>query len=81
MSSEPSPISEKVVERLAPYLGPFNAEVWVKVVAKRDLGLAPDELTPEHLGSLMDGLRPSLNTFMGRAAADELLRKIRREVR
>lgn len=76
-----SSISEAVVARLAPYLGEFNAQVWVKTVAKRDLSMAPEELTASEIPTLLDGLRPSLNTFIGRTTADELLKKILREVR
>jgi hypothetical protein len=74
-------ISEQVSERLAPFLGPFNAEIWVKTVAERKVGITVDQLTPENLGALLEGLRPSLNTFMGRAAAGELIERIGREVR
>ncbi len=74
------PVRERVQEHLAPYLGDFNAEVWIKVVAERDLGLAPDELTEEHLDRLLEGLRASLNTFLGRTAAGELCQRITREV-
>jgi hypothetical protein len=74
-------IAEQVAAILAPYLGSFNAEIWVKVVAQRDLGLTPQELQADHLATLTEGLRPSLNTFMGRATADELIQRIRREVR
>ena len=76
----PTSISEQVTERLAPYLGEFNAQIWVKTVAERKLGVAADRLAAEHLAPLVEGLRPSLNTFMGRAAADQLLKKIGREV-
>lgn len=74
-------IAEQVAERLAPFLGSFNAEIWVKTVAERKVGIAVDQLTPANLGALLEGLRPSLNTFMGRSAADELLQRIEREVR
>lgn len=73
-------ISERFTARLAPYLGAFNAEVWVKTVAKRDLSLLPEELTAAHVPALVEGLRPSLNTFIGRQAADELLRQILQEI-
>jgi len=77
----PPSISEQVAERLAPYLGEFNAQVWVKVVAQRNLGIEPEDLSAEDLAPLLDGLRPSLTTFMGRSAADDLLKKVSREVR
>ena len=53
----------------------------MKTVAKRDLSLAPEELTAAHLPALAEGLRPSLSTFIGRQAADELLRQILEETR
>ncbi|MGD2113849.1 MAG: hypothetical protein PVG07_02280 [Acidobacteriota bacterium] len=74
------PISDQVSGQLAPYLGEFNAKVWVKVVADRDLGMAPEELEREHVEPLLEGLRASLNTFLGRSAAGDLCRKIVREV-
>lgn len=74
-------IYEQITSRLAPYLGAFNAEVWVKVVADRELDRAPEDLTAEDVDAVAAGLRPSLKTFMGQSAADELLAKIRREVR
>lgn len=75
-----TPVTEQVTEQLAPYLGAFNAAVWIKVVAQRDLGKTPEELEATDLEGLLEGLRPSLNTFMGRGAADELLKKVLREV-
>ena len=47
--SAPPSVSERVTERLAPYLGEFNAQIWVKVVAERELGLGQDEIRVEHL--------------------------------
>jgi len=77
----PPSISQQVEDRLAPCLGDFNAKIWVKVVASRELGLGPEEITRQHLEPLLDGLRGSLNMFLGNAAADELCKKIIREVR
>lgn len=76
---ESAQVRERVERHLAPYLGDFNAEIWVKVVAERDLGVAPDEITKEHLGPLLEGLRASLNTFLGRTAAGELCQRIIQE--
>ena len=76
-----SPIAEQVSARLAPFIGPFNAQMWVKTVARRELGLSPEELQTGHLDTLIKGLRPSLSTLMGRGAADDLLLQISREVR
>lgn len=80
MANLRSTISEQVASRLAPYIGQFNASMWVKSVARRDLGISPEELRASHLGALVDGLRPFLRTLMGRAAADDLLSQIGREV-
>ena len=80
MTSLLSSISEQVAARLTPYIGQFNARMWVKAVARRELGMTPEELTAAHLATLMEGLRPSLSTLMGRAAADDLLLHIAREV-
>lgn len=74
-------IAQRLTTRLAPYLGAFNAEVWVKTVAKRDLALTPEELMPAHVPALAEGLRPSLNTFLGRQAAEDLLQQIVQEMR
>lgn len=76
----PSSTYERLAERLAPYLGPFNAQVWVKVVAERDLGLSAEALTGDDVQAVIEGLRPALNTFMGSGAATELLDRIEREV-
>jgi hypothetical protein len=75
-----APVSERLAARLEPYLGDFNAAVWVKTVAQRDLSLAPEQLTTAHLPALTEGLRPSLSTFIGRQAADDLLRQILQEI-
>lgn len=74
-------ISEQVAARLAPYIGDFNAQMWIRSVARRDLKLSPEELGAAHLGRLVDGLRPFLQALMGRVTADELLLQITREVR
>jgi hypothetical protein len=74
-------ISDQVATRLTPFIGPFNARMWVKAVARRELGMAPEELQVHHLETLIDGLRPSLRTLMGRGAADDLLSQIGSEVR
>jgi hypothetical protein len=81
LASLMSSISEQISTRLAPYIGEFNAQMWVKSVARRDLGLAPEELKAAHLQQLVTGLRPFLQALVGRAAAEELLAQIGREVR
>ncbi|HEX9943599.1 MAG TPA: hypothetical protein VGG03_16425 [Thermoanaerobaculia bacterium] len=81
MASISTSIFEQVATRLTPYIGQFNARMWVKSVARRDLGLSPEDLTATHLARLADGLRPFLQALMGRAATDDLLTQIGREVR
>lgn len=75
-----SSIAEKVAAELAPYLGPFNAKVAVKTFAERSLDIRADALTIEHLPQLLDALRPMLNTFVGREAADALVGQIQRSL-
>jgi len=75
-----SSISEQIAERLTPYIGEFNAQMWVKSVARRDLGLAPEDLKAAHVPQLVTGLRPFLEALVGRAAAEELLAQIGSEV-
>jgi hypothetical protein len=70
-----------VAGHLAPFLGPLNAKVAVKTFAQRTLGIAPESLGLEHVPALLDGLRPMLHTFVGKASTDALLDAIRREVR
>ncbi len=81
MTAVSSSISEQVAARLAPYIGDFNAQMWIKSVARRDLKLSPEELKGEHLARLVEGIRPFLQALIGRAAADDLLQRIGREVR
>lgn len=75
-----SSVSQQVAARLTPYIGPFNAQMWIKSVARRDLGMPPEDLTHHHLSSLIAGLRPFLQTLMGRATAENVLQQIGREV-
>jgi hypothetical protein len=73
--------ADQIAAQLSPYIGRFNAQMWVKSVARRELALAPEDVTPKHLPTLVDGLRPYLQTLMGRATAEDLLLQITREVR
>jgi hypothetical protein len=75
-----TPFSQQLAARLAPYIGDFNAQMWIKSVARRELGLAPEDLTAHHLNPLLNGLRPFLQTLMGRSTAENLLQQIGREV-
>ena len=49
-------------------------------MARRELGLPPEDLTAVHLPPLIEGLRPFLQTLMGRATAENVLQQIGREV-
>lgn len=80
MTAPEIPLADRIVGTLAPYLGPSSATAWVRAVAKKQLGLALEELRPEHLEALLEGLGPSLRTLMGRAAAEELTARIASEV-
>lgn len=76
-----SSVAEEVASRLTPYLGALNAKVRVKAVAEKKLGMSTDQLSPQDVAALMEGIRPALGMLMGREAAGELIRKIEREVR
>ena len=80
MTGHATSFSQRLAARLAPYIGDFNAQMWIKSVARRELGLAPEDLTVNHLPPLIDGLRPFLQTLMGRSTAENLLQQIGREV-
>ena len=69
-----------MADQLAPYLGAFNAKVAVRTFAQRELKLAPEAVTLEHLPALLEALRPMLNTLVGRSSTDVLLEEIRRGV-
>jgi hypothetical protein len=81
LTSVSSSVSERVAARLAPYIGQFNARMWIKSVARRELGLSPDDLTAAHVGPLLGGLRPFLQTLVGRTTTEELLQQLGREIR
>jgi hypothetical protein len=76
-----SPIAEQIAALLTPYLGAFNAKVAVKTFSTRTLKIAPESLAGSHLPALLDALRPTLYTLVGRASTDVLLDKIGREVK
>jgi len=74
-------VADRVIDCLAPVLGPFNAKVAVKNFAQRSLNLTPENLAPEHLPTLLEAMRPMLNTLVGRESAEALLGEIRQEVK
>ncbi len=75
-----TPVAEQISEQLSPYLGPLNAKVAVKTFSQRNLQLAADQLTLDHVPALLEALKPMLYTFVGRASTDALLEQIRRGV-
>jgi hypothetical protein len=77
---DPPTVADRIAERLAESIGPFNARVAVKAFAQRSLGLDPAQLRPEHVPALLEGLRPMLNTLVGRQAANAVLRRIGEEI-
>ena len=76
-----SSIAEAVAAHLAPFLGAFNAKIWIKTVAEKKLGKSVETLSRLDVAALSQGLQSALTTFMGRVAAEELVQKIQREVR
>jgi hypothetical protein len=74
-------VAGRVAKQLAPYLGPFNAQVAVKTYAKSTFQIAPEDVAIEHVPLLIEALRPMLTTFAGRASTDLLMEKIKREVK
>jgi hypothetical protein len=76
-----SSIAEAVAAHLAPFLGAFNAKIWIKTVAEKKLGKSVETLSRLDVVALSQGLQSALSTFMGRVAAEELVQKIQREVR
>jgi len=76
-----SSIAEAVASHLAPFLGAFNAKIWIRTVAEKKLGKSVETLSRLDVVALSQGLQSALSTFMGRVAAEELVQKIQREVR
>ena len=76
-----SPVAEQLIEQLAPYLGAFNAKISVKTFAQRALGLNTEQLTRDDVPALLEALRPSLYTLVGKASTDALLEKVARQVK
>ena len=76
-----SSIAEVVASHLVPFLGAFNAKIWIRTVAEKKLGKSVETLSRLDVVALSQGLQSALSTFMGRVAAEELVQKIQREVR
>lgn len=74
-------IRSQVEAHLAVYLGPHTAQTAVKTFSLSKLGVAPDALSPIHLGPLCDALRPMLRTLLGAEKTTSILERILKEVR
>jgi hypothetical protein len=74
-------IAEQVASLLGPYLGEFNARISVKTFAQRTLKRELDAIGPEDVPALLEALRPSLYTLVGRLSTDALLDEIRSKVK
>ncbi|HEY8208054.1 MAG TPA: hypothetical protein VIG99_11275 [Myxococcaceae bacterium] len=71
----------KVVEqRLTPLLGPFTAKMALKTFATSKLGRSPEQICREDVPTLLDALRPMLNTLVGSARAGTVLDELRKEL-
>jgi hypothetical protein len=73
-------VAERIAVLLTPVLGAFNAKIWVRTIAERELGLQPEQLDRSHVAVIAKGIRASLSTFVGRSGADQLVERIQREV-
>jgi hypothetical protein len=76
-----APIAEQVAAQLAPFLGEFNAKIAVKTFSQRSLKRGPETLTAADVPALLDALRPTLYTLVGRASTDALLERLRGQVK
>lgn len=70
-------LAEILASRLALYLGAYTARTAVKTFSHKALGRGPETLTPADIPVLSEALRPMLRTFVGRAQADVLFKRIR----
>jgi len=76
-----SAIADQLAELLAPYLGAFNAKISIKTFSQRALGCPAESLAREDVPALLEALRPSLYTLVGKTSTDTLLEKIARQVK
>jgi hypothetical protein len=70
-------LAELLASRLAIYLGAYTARTALKTFSHKALGRGPETLTPADIPKLGEALRPMLRTFVGRAQAEVLLKRIR----
>ncbi|RME29975.1 MAG: hypothetical protein D6806_00725 [Deltaproteobacteria bacterium] len=74
-----SETSRRLIELLSSYLGPHNARVAVKTFCKK-AGCTPENLGNEQVDSVLEALKPMMNTLLGKAAAAGALARIREEL-
>lgn len=70
-----------VRSQLAPLLGPFTAKNAVLLIAKRNLGMEPEQLRLAEMPALLEALTPTLRTLLGRESTDQVLMLIRKDLR
>ena len=75
------PVAAIFVRHLAAYMGQHTAPMAVKTFAKQALGLAPDQLRAPDALTLLNAMRPMLNTLLGKEHAEEVAALIQRDVR
>ncbi|WP_233278252.1 hypothetical protein [Myxococcus stipitatus] len=65
-----------LVRHLEPLLGGFTAKMAIHTAALRALKRPPEQVTPQDLPQLLEGLKPMLNTFIGALHAKVILAEI-----
>lgn len=72
--------AEIVREGLAPILGQHTAKTAVLMTAKQSFKTDPEKLTRAQIPILLDALGPILRTLIGRASAEQVVDRIKREL-
>lgn len=65
---------------LAGYIGQHTAPMAIRTFAKQALGVTPDQVDRADAGTLLEAMRPMLNTLLGKEHADAVGNLIRRDV-
>jgi len=77
-------VSESVAaifaRHLAGYIGQHTAPMAIRTFAKQALGVSPDQVNRADAGTLLDAMRPMLNTLLGKEHAEAVGNLIRRDV-
>jgi hypothetical protein len=68
-------LSDRVIEKLSPYLGQNAARASVSMFLQKN-GLTADALHRQHLPQIAKTLRPGLKVFLGAARADAVAQEI-----